>query len=172
MVRNEILKLNVHKSCGPDEMHPHILIELVDLVSKPLALLLNKTMNEGCILQDWKMAYDSPIFKKGARNKAVNYRSISLTSIVFKLMESFVKDSIMTHMRVENLLSSKQYGFINGRSTTTQLLSYLDKCIDTIVSGGVVDTIYFDFAKAFDSVPQKRLLGKLKSYGINGKVLE
>ena len=86
-------------------------------------------------------------------------------------MEPFVKDSIMTHVRAENLLSSKQYGFINGRSTT-QLLSYLDKCIDTIVSGGVVDTIYFDFAKAFDSVPHKRLLGKLKSYGINGKVLE
>ena len=106
-------------------------------------------MDEGCIPQDWKMAYVLPIFKKGVRNKAENYRPIRLTSIVCKLMESFVKDSIMTHMRAENLLSSKQYGFINGRSTTTQLLSYLDKCIDTIVSGGVVDTIYFDFAKSF-----------------------
>ena len=67
-------------------------------------------------------------------------------------------------MRAENLLSSKLYGFIDGRSTTTQLLSYLDKCIDTIVSGGVADTIYFDIAKAFDSVPHERLLRKLKSY--------
>ena len=78
----------------------------------------------------------------------------------------------MTHMRAKNLLSSKQSGFINGRSTTTKLLSYLDKCIDIIVSGGVVDTIYFDFAKTFDSVPHERLLGKLKSYGINGNFLE
>ena len=171
MVRNETLKLNVNKSCGPDEIHPQILIELIDLVSKPLALLLNKTMDEGCIPQDWKMAYVSPIFKKGARNKAENYRPISLTSIVGKLMEYFVKGSIMTHMRAENLLSSKQYGFINGGSTTIQLSSYLDKCIDTIVSGGIVDTIYFDFAKAFDSVPHERLPGKLKSYGINGKIL-
>ena len=168
----EILKLNVNKSCGPDEIHPQILIELVDLVSKPLALLLNKTMDEGCIPQDWKMTYVSPIFKKGARNKAENYRPTSLTSIVCKLMESFFKDSIMTHMRAENILSSRQYDFINGRSTTTQLLSYLDKCIDTIVFGGVVDTKYFNFAKAFDIVPHERLLGKLKSYGINGKVLE
>ena len=53
-----------------------------------------------------------------------------------------------------------------------QLLSYFDKCIDTIVPGGVVDTMYFDFAKVFDSVPHKRLLGKLKLYGINGKILE
>ena len=96
MVRNEILKLNVNKSCEPDEMHPQIFIELVDLVSKPLALLLNKTMDEGCIPQGWKMAHVSPIFKKGARNKAENYRPINLTSIVCKLMESFVKDSIMT----------------------------------------------------------------------------
>ena len=97
MVRNEILNVNVNKSCRPDEIHPQILIELVDLVSKLLALLLNKTMDEGCIPQDWKMAYVSPIFKKGARNKAEYYRPISLTSIVCKLMEYFVKDSIMTH---------------------------------------------------------------------------
>ena len=71
------------------------------------------------------MVYVLPIFKKGSRNKADNYRPISLTSIMCKLMESFVKDSIMTHMRAENLLSSKQYRFINGRSTMTQLLSIL-----------------------------------------------
>ena len=147
MVRNEILKLNVNKSCGPDKIHPLILIELVYLVTKPLALL-NKTMDEGCIPQDWKMAYISPIFKKGARNKAENYRPISLA------FKSFVKESMLIHMRAENLLSSKHYGFINGRSTTTQLLSHLDKCIDTIVYGGVVDTIYFDFPEALDKVPQ------------------
>ena len=82
-----------------------------------------------------------------------------------KSMVSFVIDSIITHIR-------EQYGFINGRSTMTLLLSYVDKCIDTIVvSGRVVDTIY-DLAKAFDSIPHNRLLGKLKSYGINGKVSE
>ena len=57
MVRNEILKLNVNKSCGPDKIHSQILIELLDLVSKPLALLLNKTMDGRCIPQDCKMAY-------------------------------------------------------------------------------------------------------------------
>ena len=76
------MKLNVNKSCGPDEIHPQILIELVDLVSKPLALLLNKTMDKGRIPQDWKMTYVSTIFKKGAGNKTENYRPISLTPIV------------------------------------------------------------------------------------------
>ena len=113
---------------------------------------------------DWKKANVSPIYKKGARNKAENYRPISLTSIICKLMESFIKDEIMSHIKANNLLSHKQYGFLSGRSTTTQLLHYLDKCVDTIVTG-VVDTIYFDFAKAFDTVPHRRLLGKLAAYG-------
>ena len=104
MVRIKIMKLNANISCGPDKIHPQILIELVDIGSKPLAVLL----------------YVSPIFKKGARNKAENYRLISLTSSVCKLMESFVKNSIITHMRAENLLSSKHCDFINGRSSSTQ----------------------------------------------------
>ena len=86
-------------------------------------------------------------------------------------MESFIKDVVMKHLNSENLLSCKQYGFISGRSTTTQLLSYLDKCIETIVTGGVVDTIYFDFAKAFDTVPHRRLLEKLSCYGISGNII-
>ena len=67
-------------------------------------------MDEGCVPQDWKMTYVSPVFKNKARNKADNYRPISLTSIVCKLMEFFGKNWLMTSMRVKNLLSSKQYG--------------------------------------------------------------
>ena len=111
MVRNEILKLNVNKSCGTHEIHPQILIQLVDLVPKPLALLLNKTMDEECISQDWKMAYVLPTFKKGARNKAENYGPIGLTSVVWKLMESFVKDFIMTHMKAKKSFVIKTVWF-------------------------------------------------------------
>ena len=171
MVKNKILSLNVHKSSGPDEIHPRLLTALADFISKPIALLFNKTIEVGEMPKDWKRAYVSPIYKKGARNKAENYRPISLTSVVCKMLESFVKAAILKHMLGNNLLSSKQYGFINGRSTSTQLLKYLDECIESIVNGQVVDTIYLDFAKAFDTVPHCRLLGKLASYGIKGKIL-
>lgn len=161
MLRSEILSLNVNKSCGPDEVHPLLLIELVDSISKPITLLMNKTLQYGHLPQDWKWAFVSPIYKKGARNRAENYWPISLTSVVCKLMETFVKDVVLNHLLINNLLSSKQYGFISGRSTVTQLLIYLDKCIETIVSGGIVDSIYFDFAEAFDTVPYKS--GKTES---------
>ena len=168
MVLAEILKLNVNKSCGPDDIHAHMLISLAEYVSSPISLLLNKTLTTGTIPGDWKKARVAPIFKKGARNKAENYRPISLTSIVCKLMETFVKDAVMGHMMENNLLSDKQFGFIKGRSTMTQLLNYLNECVNHVVTGKVVDVIYFDFAKAFDTVPHRRLLKKIENYGING----
>ena len=114
----------------------------------------------------------SPIFKKGSRNLAENYRPISLTSIVCKMMETLIRDRLLEHLQKEKLLSPKQHGFISGRSTVTQLLNYLDRCIQNTIDGHVVDAIYLDFAKAFDTVPHRRLLGKMEAYGISGTVLE
>ena len=172
MVIEEIGRLKVNKSCGPDEIHPKMLKELVSIISLPLSILLNRSMQEGVVPTDWKKAYVSAIYKKGSKSVAENYRPISLTSLVCKLMESFVKNEIMTHLITHNLLSPNQFGFISGRSTVTQLLKYLDKCIDKIVGGNVVDCIYLDFSKAFDTVPHKRLLNKLQAYGINGHILK
>ena len=110
------------------------------------------------------------MFKKGCRNVAANYRPISLIVITCNILERFIRDKVVTHLYEENLLSNKQYGFISGRSTTTQLLNYLDFCIEEISQGYVVDSIYLDFSKAFDSVPHQRLLNKLTAYGIEGNI--
>ena len=86
-------------------------------------------------------------------------------------MESLIKDRIMQHLHDKKLLSTKQHGFVNGRSTVTQLLNYLDKCVNNTANGYVIDTIYLDFAKAFDTVPHRRLIGKMEAYGISGEIL-
>ena len=171
MILTEILALNPNKSCGPDEISPLMLIHLAEFLAGPLALLMNKTLESGTLPGDWKKAYVSPIFKKGARNVAENYRPISLTSVVCKLMEKLVKDAVLSHLVKNNLLSSKQFGFVSGRSTVTQLLKYLDQCAEITSNGGIVDSIYFDFSKAFDTVPHRRLMAKLQSNGIEGEVL-
>ena len=87
-------------------------------------------------------------------------------------MENIIRTKVMHHLQVDNLLSDKQFEFISGISTTLQLLNYLDKFADIIASGCVVDTIYLDFAKAFDAVPHRRLMGKLQSFGITGNILK
>jgi hypothetical protein len=84
---------------------------------------------------------------------------------------SVIKDTIMEHLRINNMLSEKQYGFISGRSTVLQLLTVLEKWLLTLDKGGMIDVIYCDFMKAFDKVPHKRLIKKLTAYGIEGNLL-
>ena len=169
IVKKELMSVNLNKSLGPNEIHPRLLAELADFLSELVTLLFNKSILHGVLPREWKEAYISPIYKKGSNSYAENYRPISLTCTLSKLLESFVKE-VLNHLLEKMLLSKKQYGFISGRSTTTQLLKFLAKCMNTVVNGSVVDTIYFDFKKAFDTVPHRRLLGKLEAYGIKGKI--
>ena len=118
MVLKRLMKLKVGKSCGPDEIHPRLLCEL----AKQQAAPLNKSLQSGCIPGDWKIATVSPIFKKGSKKMAENYRPVSLTSIVCKLLESVVREAVLDHLCCNDILSNKQFGFIGGRSTTLQLL--------------------------------------------------
>jgi hypothetical protein len=77
----------------------------------------------------------------------------------------------MSYFLNNKLFSNKQYGFIKGRSTALQLLNMLDKWTKYLEEGGQIDAIYTDFEKAFDKVPHKRLISKLKSYGIDAKIV-
>ena len=171
IVKKEILVININKAVGPDEIHPMMVKELVDYITIPLLTIMKKSLMTGNLPDDWKLTDVSPIFNKGAKYLAENYRPISLTSISCRILEKIMKNKIMNHLIQKKLLSSKQHGFVNGRSTVTQLLNYLDRATEVIVEGKVVDIIYFDFAKAFDTVLHRRLLHKLESYGIKNETL-
>ena len=109
----------------------------------------------------------SPHFsKKGNRSKPSNYRPVSLTSVLCKVMESIIRDKIMEHTEQNKLLSSCQHGFVPKRSCATNLLHTLEKWTTALDTGRPVDAVYLDFAKAFDSVPHQRLIAKIESYGI------
>ena len=169
-VKKKLKNLNANKSPGPDKIHPRILKELHEPLSKPLTLLFRDAVKLEEIPDEWKTATVSAIFKKGQKNKPQNYRPVSLTCICCKLLETFIRDDIVHHMKENKLFSNSQFGFIGGRSTVLQLLHVLEKWTDTLDQGGVLDVIYLDFMKAFDKVPHKRLIAKLKSYGIGNKV--
>ena len=100
----------------------------------------------------------NPNFLKGKKCDAGNYRPVCLTSHVCKILESIIKDSIINHINVNNLLNEFQHGFISKRSCLTNLLQFIETITDYVDQGYTVDVIFLDFQKAFDKVPHGRLL--------------
>ena len=171
MVKNKIEKLKPHKAQGLDGINPRVIIEMKDWIAKPLADLMNKSLRDERLPQDWKDALVTPIFKKGSRSIPGNYRPVSLTSIVCKLTEGMIRDNIVKHLEGNKLITQCQHGFVSGKSCSTQLIECLDIWTEILDNHGQVDIIYLDYAKAFDKVPHERLIKKLEGYGIGGNIL-
>ena len=170
-VFKKLKKLKTNKSPGPDSIHPRVLHDIADSISVPLTLLFKSSLQLQELPEEWKQANVSVIFKKGKKTLPQNYRPVSLTCIICKTMESIIRDSVISHMRKNKLLSTKQFGFLGGRSTTLQLLHVLNIWTEILDQGGCLDVVYCDFMKAFDKVPHKRLIYKTEKYGISGNVL-
>lgn len=170
-VRKKLKELRPDSAPGPDRVWTKVLHRLADTIAAPLAVIFDKLMEEGKVPQIWKDALVCPIFKKGKKGDAANYRPVSLTCVLGKVMEKVMRDHMVAHLLKNNLIRSSQHGSQQGRSTTTNLLEYLEKLTEFLDTGENFDIIYLDFAKAFDSVPKERLLCKLEGVGVGGKVL-
>ena len=87
-------------------------------------------------------------------------------------MESIIRDGIVEHLTRCQLIRSIHHGFVNARSTQTNLLEYMEKLTKLVDEGHSVDVIYCDFSKGFDVVPHRRLLAKCEGLGIRGRVIK
>ena len=172
IIVTELLKLKINKSPGPDKLFPLLLFILSEELALPITILFNKSLETGVLPSAWKHAEVTPIFKKGSKVSPNNYRPVSLTSILCKTLESFVRDSIQEHMESLNLYTDCQHGFRTGRSCVSQLLEVFNDFSKFSDSNDPFDVIYLDFAKAFDTVPHERLLRKMSAYGIGGNILK
>ena len=122
VLANKINNMKDNKSPGIDRIAPKILKETVEQISKPLAHVFNMSLREGIVPLEWKEANIIPLFKKGSRNKSVNYRPVSLTSVICKLLESIIRDHIMDFLIKHKLINSSQHGFLKSKSCLTNLL--------------------------------------------------
>ena len=171
LIYNKICKLNKYKSAGADGLFSRVFVECANSISKYLSLLFYLCLNSGYLPNIWKSSIVVPIFKKGNRQLTGNYRPVSLCCVACKLLEFFIKESILAHFAVNNLFSNFQYGFVKGRSTTLQLLKILDDWTEALDNGFEVDVVYTDFEKAFDKVSHRKLLYKLDYYRVNKKII-
>ena len=165
--------LNVHKASGPDGLNARVLTECSNEISPILALIYNESLARGEVPDEWRQANVSPVFKKGEKYDAANYRPVSLTCICCKTLEHILVSNINKHIALDSILADCQHGFRSQRSCETQLVQFVHDIISNL-DGAVnrghkqTDLIIMDFAKAFDKVPHRRLLHKLEYYGIRG----
>ncbi len=101
--------LNPNKAAGPDEVPARLLKECADQV-------FNASLHQRTVPWDWRKATVMPLFKKGERCKASNYRPVSLTAISCKVLEHIVHHHIITHFDNRGILSESQHSFRNKRS--------------------------------------------------------
>ena len=166
-VLKQLKRLKPHKAAGPDQIKPGLLRELAEEISPLVTRIFQASLKQGTLPDEWKEALVTPVYKKGERLKAVNYRPISLTCVLCKQMEHIIASQLMSHLNNNSLLYNKQHGFRSKLSCESQLIEFTNDVLGVVQDRRQCDTIVLDFSKAFDKVSHDRLLFKLDRAGVN-----
>ncbi|CAG4966040.1 unnamed protein product [Parnassius apollo] len=155
-VQAAIKEMNIDSSPGPDEIP-------VQSNYSYLASVMQKSYDKGVLPYLWKTALVTPVYKKGNKLDPANYRPISLTSVVCKVMEKIIVKHMRQFLKKQQTIGKQQHGFCPHRSTISSLMSCLSSWVNSQNDREPIDVIYLDYEKAFDKVPIGRLLHKLES---------
>ena len=171
MVKKVITNFDSSKASGPDCIPVVVLKNCEPELSCRLAKLFNNCLKESCFPDCWKVSSVVPVFKNvGERSTAKNYSPVSLLSVVSKVFEKLVNNSIVDHLEKCGLFSDFQYGFRSSQSTADLLTVVSDRIGRAFNMSGATRAVTLDISKAFDRVGLAGLLHKLKSYGISGQI--
>ena len=170
-VKSVLDSLEINKAQGPDAINGAVLKNCSKSLSYPLHKLFNLAYNTGYLPSEWKLANVAPIHKKDDKNKVVNYRPISLNSLVMKVFERILYDEL--YSRTHEKIDPRQHGFLKNKSCNSNLLTFTESIARSLHEKIGTDVIYFDFAKAFGTVSHNIILQKLKAqYKIDSTLLK
>jgi len=152
--------LQPRKAPGPDGILPVLLKVASEVIAPSLAAIFNVSLSKGVVPRAFKLAHVTPIRKSRQQDatKQSNYRPISLTSVLSKLLEKIVHRQLEEHFEDNWPYSEHQYGFMRKRSTA-QLLTRITNDWQLANDSGLTTAVVFiDVSKAFDKVTHQTLL--------------
>ena len=147
--------LKIHKASGPGGLSARVLKECSSEIAPILALIYNESLAQGTVPDDWRQASVAPIFKKGDKYDAANYRPVSPTCIYCKTLEHIIVSNINKHLAFESILADWQHGFRSQRSCETQLVQFFHDLVSNLdrtlnPNHRQTNESIMDFAKAFE----------------------
>ena len=144
--------LNPKKASGPDLLPTRLTKENAIILAPVLTHIFQQALDTGSVPKDWTKANVSAVFKKGKRSDPANYRPISMTSIICKVIEHIAFKSIINHAEKYDILAHYQHGFRKGHSCETQLINTVEEISRGLNSKQQLDCLVLDFSKAFDKL--------------------
>jgi len=157
---------------GTEKMSAVLLKKVRDLLSSPIAFLINKSFASGYFPDELKKACVTPIFKAGDTSITNNYRPISVLPLLAKIIEKCMHNRLTTFFEQCSILSESQYGFKKGVSCSDAIVSLTEFIYKSLNEKKFVITLFMDLKKAYDTVNHDILLKKLEAYGIRGEILK
>jgi len=163
-----ICKLKSKQSSGPDNFNTDFILGFKELLLRPLHYIYNLSINSSTFPTQLKHAKIIPIHKKGDHYTTGNFRPISLLNTFSKIFESIISSRLINFFTKYCILYKFQFGFRQNYSTKLALLDSVDEILGALNDKHYVAAIFFDLAKAFDSIDHNILLSKLLNYGVRG----
>lgn len=171
-IQKELKLLKRSKATGFDDLPPNLIKDSAEMISKPMAFIVNLSLKTGVMPTEWKIALIKPLHKSGEGANPDNYRPISILPVLSKIMEKAVHNQLSEYLESNNLLSEKQFGYRKKRSTELAKALLLDDIRKAADKGKITGAIFIDLSKAFDTLGHATLLAKLKQYGVSNVTLQ
>lgn len=165
-----IRKLKITKDPGPMRIPAAFIKEHETFFTWLIKIMANAIIKFRKIPHHWKIAYLVPIFKKGDKKYAANYRGIALQSCMPKIFDMILTSRILSVF--QDYIDPAQHGFHKTRNITTSHLETCDIITTGLIEANQVDGIYFDFSRAFDRIDHSILIKKLVQLGMTSNLVE
>ena len=164
--------LKINKSPGYDDISFNVIKHIYEYICIPLKHIFQLSVSQGIFPDSLKIAKVTPIFKSGEVTNLSNYRPISVLPCFSKMLEKIMYNKIYQHLRDNNLLYNKQFGFQKNNSTDHAIMQLYDQVCNAFEENKFTLGIFIDLSKAFDTVDHQILLNKLLHYGITDNNLK